>query len=169
MKTLSPLIERIEADIMASDLLHADDTPIRVLDRSRRDKRLGKGVKQGRIWAMCAINALGWGHRHWVLSLALRPFGRKSMFSAISPKPTASFKLSATRVMPSSTSLAPMARSVCAKRHVGLTYAETSTTFGRRPNPILPARRSTGSVSSTILNATSSVSPLTPVMRRVKI
>ena len=29
MKTLSPLIERIEADIMASDLLHADDTPIR--------------------------------------------------------------------------------------------------------------------------------------------
>ena len=33
MKTLSPLIERIEADIMASDLLHADDTPIRVLDR----------------------------------------------------------------------------------------------------------------------------------------
>jgi transposase len=51
MKTLSPLIERIEADIMGSDLLHADDTPIRVLDRSRRDKGLGKGVKQGRIWA----------------------------------------------------------------------------------------------------------------------
>ena len=51
MKTLQPLIERIEAEIMASDLLHADDTPIRVLDRSRRDKGLGKGVKQGRIWA----------------------------------------------------------------------------------------------------------------------
>ncbi|PVH27357.1 IS66 family transposase [Pararhodobacter oceanensis] len=51
MKTLAPLVERIEADIMASDLLHADDTPIRVLDRSKRDKGLGKGVKQGRIWA----------------------------------------------------------------------------------------------------------------------
>jgi len=51
MKTLQPLIERIEADIMSSDLLHADDTPIRVLDFSRRDKGLGKGVKQGRIWA----------------------------------------------------------------------------------------------------------------------
>ena len=51
MKTLSPLIERIEADIMGSDLLHADDTPIRVLDRSLRDKGLGKGVEQGRIWA----------------------------------------------------------------------------------------------------------------------
>jgi len=50
MKTLAPLIEKIEADIMASDLLHADDTPIRVLDRSRRAKGLGKGVKQGRIW-----------------------------------------------------------------------------------------------------------------------
>ena len=51
MKTLQPLIERIEADIMGSDLLHADDTPIRVLDRSLRDKGLGKGVRQGRIWA----------------------------------------------------------------------------------------------------------------------
>ena len=36
---------------MASDLLHADDTPIRVLDRSQRNKGLGKGVKKGRIWA----------------------------------------------------------------------------------------------------------------------
>lgn len=51
MKVLQPVTERIEAEIMASDLLHADDTPIRVLDRSRRDKGLGKGVKQGRIWA----------------------------------------------------------------------------------------------------------------------
>lgn len=50
MKVLAPLIERIEADVMASDLLHADDTPIRVLDRSLRDRGLGKGVKQGRIW-----------------------------------------------------------------------------------------------------------------------
>lgn len=51
MKVLQPLIERIEADVMASNLLHADDTPIRVLDRSQRDKGLGKGVKKGRIWA----------------------------------------------------------------------------------------------------------------------
>jgi transposase len=51
MKVLQPLIERLETEIMASDLLHCDDTPIRVLDRSRRDKGLGKGVKQGRIWA----------------------------------------------------------------------------------------------------------------------
>lgn len=50
MRTLAPLIERIEADVMASDLLHADDTPIRVLDRSAKSKGLGKGVKQGRIW-----------------------------------------------------------------------------------------------------------------------
>ncbi|WP_322887509.1 IS66 family transposase (plasmid) [Sinorhizobium medicae] len=50
MQVLQPLIERIEAAIMGSDLLHADDTPIRVLDRSLRDKGLGKGVKKGRIW-----------------------------------------------------------------------------------------------------------------------
>ena len=50
MISLSPLIERIEANIMASDLLHADGTPIRVLDRSKRDKGVGKGMKQGRVW-----------------------------------------------------------------------------------------------------------------------
>jgi len=50
MQVLRPLIERIETEIMKSDLLHADDTPIRVLDRSLRDKGLGKGVKKGRIW-----------------------------------------------------------------------------------------------------------------------
>lgn len=50
MRVLQPLIERIEAAIIASDLLHADDTAIRVLDRSLRDKGLGKGVKKGRIW-----------------------------------------------------------------------------------------------------------------------
>lgn len=50
MKVLKPLIDRIDTEIMASDLLHADDTPIRVLDRSQRDKGLGKGVKKGRIW-----------------------------------------------------------------------------------------------------------------------
>ena len=51
MRVLQPLIERIETAVMASDLLHVDDTPIRVLDRSLRDRGLGKGVKKGRIWA----------------------------------------------------------------------------------------------------------------------
>lgn len=51
MRVLQPLIERIETAIMGSDLLHADDTPIRVLDRTMRDRGLGKGVKKGRIWA----------------------------------------------------------------------------------------------------------------------
>ncbi|UMA64402.1 IS66 family transposase (plasmid) [Roseivivax marinus] len=51
MKVLAPIIERIEAEVMAAPVLHADDTPIRVLDRSRRDRGLGKGVKQGRVWA----------------------------------------------------------------------------------------------------------------------
>jgi transposase len=54
MRLLLPLIERIDDSVMSSDLLHADDTPIRVLDRSLRSKDLGraigKGVKQGRIW-----------------------------------------------------------------------------------------------------------------------
>jgi transposase len=51
MKVLHPVIERIEEAVFAADLIHADDTPIRVLDRARRKAGLGKGVKQGRIWA----------------------------------------------------------------------------------------------------------------------
>ncbi len=39
---LQPLIGRIEADIIGSDLLNADDTPIRMLDRSLREKGFGK-------------------------------------------------------------------------------------------------------------------------------
>jgi transposase len=51
MKVLEPVTEKIEAEVMAAPILHADDTPIRVLDRSRRDRGLGKGIKQGRVWA----------------------------------------------------------------------------------------------------------------------
>ncbi len=50
-QVLMPLAERIATRIMASALLHADDTLIRVLDRSLRDKGLSKGVRKGRIWA----------------------------------------------------------------------------------------------------------------------
>ena len=35
---------------MTSNLLHAYDTPLRVLDRSSRDKSLGKGMKKVRMW-----------------------------------------------------------------------------------------------------------------------
>ena len=50
MRTLSPLVDLISKEIMASDRLHADDTPIRVLDRSRRAAGFDKNVKEGRIW-----------------------------------------------------------------------------------------------------------------------
>ena len=50
MRVLLPLVERIRASVMASDRLHADDTPIRVLDPSRRVEGVGRGVKEGRIW-----------------------------------------------------------------------------------------------------------------------
>lgn len=50
VRVLEPLVERIRANILASDRLHADDTPVRVLDRSKRIDGIGKGVKEGRIW-----------------------------------------------------------------------------------------------------------------------
>jgi transposase len=43
-QVLAPLADRIATKIMASDLLHADDTPIRVLDRSLRDKGRNRPV-----------------------------------------------------------------------------------------------------------------------------
>jgi transposase len=59
MKVLHPVIERIEQEVFAADLIHADDTPIRVLDRARRKAGLGKSVKQGRIWA-CVCDQRPW-------------------------------------------------------------------------------------------------------------
>jgi transposase len=50
MRTLSPLNDLIIKEIMTTDRLHADDTPIRVLDRLKGAGGLGKGVKEGRIW-----------------------------------------------------------------------------------------------------------------------
>jgi hypothetical protein len=102
MRVLAPLIERIEADVMASDLLHADDTPIRVLDRSQREKGLGKGVKKGRIWPISATSAPGQAPRHPARSMPSRRTGRKNTFIAIWPTPAASCRPTATRTMPSS-------------------------------------------------------------------
>ena len=64
MKTLTPLVDLLQANVMACNLLHApshglqanhcratDDSPIRVLDRAKAKGELGKGVKEGRIWA----------------------------------------------------------------------------------------------------------------------
>jgi transposase len=50
--TLGPLIDRIRALVMAADRLHADDTPIRVLDASvPATKGRKRAVKEGRFWA----------------------------------------------------------------------------------------------------------------------
>ncbi len=50
MRVLKPLSDLIGKEFLASNLLHVDDTPIRVLERSVRQGELGKGVSQGRIW-----------------------------------------------------------------------------------------------------------------------
>ncbi|MDF2389442.1 IS66 family transposase [Nostoc ellipsosporum NOK] len=49
MRALQPVIDQIEASVLGSDVLHADDTPIRGL-APERARGIGKGVKQGRIW-----------------------------------------------------------------------------------------------------------------------
>ncbi len=49
MRILQPVIDQIEASVLGSDILHADDTPIRVLAPEQRAKGIGKGVRQGRF------------------------------------------------------------------------------------------------------------------------
>lgn len=49
--TLRPLSELIKSEIFRTDRLHVDDTPIKVLDLSRKSADpMTKGVKEGRIW-----------------------------------------------------------------------------------------------------------------------
>ena len=49
LRGLAPLVERIRANVMASDRLQADDAPVRAPDPSRRIEGVGKGVTgQGR-------------------------------------------------------------------------------------------------------------------------
>lgn len=48
--TLRPLSEAIKRAVMNTDRLHADDTPIKVLDPARRKAGASRGVKEGRIW-----------------------------------------------------------------------------------------------------------------------
>ncbi len=45
-----PLAGRIKHSVFSSDRLHADDTPIRVLDPARKAQGKERGVKEGRIW-----------------------------------------------------------------------------------------------------------------------
>lgn len=48
---LRPLIERIKTNVMCTDRLHADDTPIQVLDPMLRQTRgKARAIKEGRIW-----------------------------------------------------------------------------------------------------------------------
>jgi transposase len=48
---LRPLADLIRDVVVASDRIHADDTPIQVLDpRKKRIEGLARGVKEGRVW-----------------------------------------------------------------------------------------------------------------------
>lgn len=49
MRILQPVIDQIEASALGSDILRADDTPIRALAPEQRARGIGKGVRQGRF------------------------------------------------------------------------------------------------------------------------
>jgi len=172
MKVLQPRIERIEADVMASNLLHApshglranheramDDTQIRVLDRSLRDKGLGKGVKKGRPGPMSETSDLGREPHRPAQSRHSHQIGRKNTSIAICPGPAASCRLMDTRAMPSSMIRKPMGRPVCRRRRARPICDETSMTNGARPNPRLPVRHPTASPRSVTSSGRSTAVP----------
>jgi len=47
---IRPVANLIRAEVMAGDRLHADDTPIRVLDPKMKLAGKERGVKEGRVW-----------------------------------------------------------------------------------------------------------------------
>ena len=49
-RALRPLVEKIKQNVLSSNRLHADDTPIRVLDPKVKAAGKDRGVKEGRIW-----------------------------------------------------------------------------------------------------------------------
>ena len=147
---------------MASDLLHADDTPIRVLDRSQRNKGLGMGVKKGGSGPTSATSAPGQAPRRPVRSMPSRRIGRKNTSIAIWPRPAASCRPMVTRVMPSS--MTPTDHPACGRQPAGPICAATSTMNGTRRNPRSPGRRSTASARSMTSSARSTAVPPTSAL-----
>jgi hypothetical protein len=50
VRVLRPLTDKIKENVLSADRLHADDTPIRVLDPKVKAAGKDRGVKEGRIW-----------------------------------------------------------------------------------------------------------------------
>ena len=144
---------------MASELLHADDTPIRVLDRSRKDKGLGKGVKQGRIWTYVR------DQRPWAVrtrrarSTTSRPTERANIPESTWPAAAVSFKPTPIPASRNYTSGGPMAPRSSVRQRAGRICAAISTTSGHPPDPKSRRRPWTGSASSTTSSARSPASP----------
>ncbi|SFY45513.1 Transposase [Paracoccus pantotrophus] len=143
MKVLTPVIERIEAEVMAAPILHADDTPIRVLERSRRDRGFGKGVKQGRVWAYVSDQRPWAGTAPPGVVYRFSRTGKGSIPSTTCKTAVASCKRTP---MPASTRSTPRARMAAANS-------------ARRPAGRICAATWTGSASSTTSNAKSPASP----------
>lgn len=159
MRVLQPLIDRIEMSVMASDLLHADDTPIRVLDRSLRDRGLGKGVKKGRIWAYVRDQRPWSGSAPPGVTCHFAPdWKEEHVRHHLRRSSGMPHRQMATRATPSSTfPNRTAARPASARPRAGRICDGTSMTSGNPPNPRSPAQPLIGSGRSTTSSATSPV------------
>ena len=149
MRVLQPLIERIESSVMSCDLLHADDTPIRVLDHSKRAKGLGKGVKQGRIWTYVRDQRQWAGTAPPGAVYYFAPDWKRNTFITTSEIQAAFFRQTGTRATANFTNLTQMGPVDSVKPPAWRIGDVTSMTSGNRANPKSHERLSNVSVRFT--------------------
>jgi transposase len=158
MRILQPVIDLIGASVLGSDILHADDTPIRVLAPERHAKGIGKGVMQGRIWGYVCDQRPWAGtappgvvYRYapnWKAEHVLAHLGNASGILQATP----------TKAMPSSTNL-PQRVNLASGKRLALRIGDAIfMTSGRRKNRGSHTRRSSVSGNSTTSSARSRAS-----------
>jgi hypothetical protein len=105
---LTPLTDALRAHVFAADVVHADDTPLRVLAPG-----LGK-TKTGQLWTYVRDERPAAGEVRRRSGLPIAPIARASIRSDISQTSAASCKPTAMRASRRSTTVA-----WCLKRRVG--------------------------------------------------
>ena len=165
---LRPLTALIKKHVFESTRLHADDTPIRVLDPHVAIASMGarRAVKEGRIWSMSATTRRSAATIRRPPPITFRPIARASIHNRIYRALPAFCRPMPIPASDSFMSPTPQPGSPASgRRPAGPIGAATFTISGRAQVRASPGKRSTASGGSTISNASSRVSPPMPARR----
>jgi transposase len=151
---LDPLVDALGRYVLAPGKVHADDTPVPVLDPGR-----GK-TKTGRLWTYVRDDRPSGSHDPPAVGIATRPIARRSIH-----RPTCAPSTASCRPMPTPGSLRCTRVSVSSRPRAGRTRDASSTTFTSRTTRRLPPRRSSASARCTPSSARSAGGPRVSVPR----